>query len=105
MSDDRAQIENLMARYCRTFDDGDVEAYVELFKHGDIIPPEEVTGGHPETAESHFHNCHMYDGKPNTRHVITNIHIEIDSRGKSASAESYVTVYQATRDFRSSRSS
>jgi len=92
MSDDRAQIENLMARYCRTYDEGNFEAYAALFRHGDISGLAESTSGDAEGAEFHYRNCHLYDGKPNTRHLITNIHIEIDSSGTSAAAQSYVTI-------------
>jgi hypothetical protein len=97
MNSDRDQIENLMARYCRSYDEGNFEAYAELFRHGDIAGPTGHCATVAEVAAYHRRNCLLYNGKPNTRHVITNIHIEID--GATASAESYVTIYQAAPSF------
>jgi 3-phenylpropionate/cinnamic acid dioxygenase small subunit len=99
MSTDRDQIENLMARYCRTYDEGDFEAYAELFRHGIVGGPTGTFTTVEEVAAYHRRNCRLYDGKPNTRHVVTNVGIDIDEAGRTASAESYVTIYQATDDF------
>ena len=37
----------------------------------------------------------LYDGKPCTKHVITNLIVDIDPSGQTASARSYFTVLQA----------
>jgi hypothetical protein len=37
----------------------------------------------------------MYDGIPHTKHVMTNVQIDVDESGSTASAQSYVTVFQA----------
>ena len=99
MSSDRGEIENLMARYCRTYDEGDFDAYAELFRHGDIAGPTGHFKTVSEVAAYHRRNCVLYGGKPNTRHVITNIRIDVDAGAVTASAESYVTVYQAAPNF------
>ena len=99
MSTDRDEIENLMARYCRTYDEGDFEAYAELFRHGDISGPTGAFKTVAEIAEYHRRNCLLYGGTPNTRHVITNIRIDVDPGGTTASADCYVTVYQAAPNF------
>lgn len=88
-----------MARYCRTYDEGDFKAYAELFKNGIIGGPTGTFTSVAEVAAYHRRNCKLYDGKPNTRHVITNIEINIAPDGQSANASSYVTIYQATDDF------
>ncbi len=99
MSQDRGEIENLMAHYCRLYDDGDFEGYAALFQHGDIAGPLETSATVAEVAAYHRRNCLLYDGKPNTRHVITNISIQIEASGTTASGQSYVTIYQATPSF------
>ena len=99
MSDDRGEIQNLMARYCRTYDEGDFEAYAELFLHGDIAGPTGAFKTIEEIAAYHRRNCILYDGKPNTRHVITNIGIEIADDGLAATGEAYVTIYNAAKGF------
>ena len=99
MSDDRSQIENLMASYCRIYDSGDFESYGEVFRHGAIGNSVSSLKGAAEVTAHHRKNCLLYDGKPNTRHVTTNISIEIGTDGKTASAKSYVIVYQAAPEF------
>ena len=67
--DSRGEIENLMARYCRTYDDGDLEGYAELFRRATISgmsTPEEIVKFHSE-------GIYSYDGEPRTRHVVTNV--------------------------------
>jgi 3-phenylpropionate/cinnamic acid dioxygenase small subunit len=93
--DSRGEIQNLMARYCRTYDDGDLEGYAELFRRGTISgmsTPEEIVAFHRE-------GIYSYDGQPRTRHVITNVAIDVDEDAGTATGSSYVTVYQALPDF------
>jgi hypothetical protein len=54
----------------------------------------------PEAVKA-FHQANgiFYDGVPNTRHVISNLHIEIAEDGLTASGRSYVTIFQAVTDF------
>lgn len=99
MSDDRDEIENLLARYCETYDAGDFTAYAALFAHGAVVGP---TGGFdtPEQiVDYHTRNCRLYDGSPMTRHVTTNLEIHVDAAAGTATARSYVTIYQATPTF------
>jgi 3-phenylpropionate/cinnamic acid dioxygenase small subunit len=99
MSDDRSQIENLLARYARTYDDGDFASYGELFRYGEITNATGRLCGPAEVTEHHRRHCVLHNGKPNTRHVTTNLNIEIDAGGLTASADSYVTVFQAAPNF------
>jgi 3-phenylpropionate/cinnamic acid dioxygenase small subunit len=41
----------------------------------------------------------LYDGSPSTKHVISNVTIEITDDGSAATARSYFTVLQARPDF------
>jgi 3-phenylpropionate/cinnamic acid dioxygenase small subunit len=98
-ADDRHEIENLLARYCELFDSGDMDGYVALFTDAHIANHfAESTG--PEELRAFFErNGLFYDGVPQTRHVITNLHVEVADDGHSAKARSYVTVFQALSDF------
>src|SRR6516165_7949182 len=99
MADDRGEIENLLARYCELFDSGDLDGYADLFADARISSQMCDTSGADEVKAFHEANTILYDGLPHTRHVTTNVHIEIDDDGQTASARSYVTVFQATDDF------
>jgi 3-phenylpropionate/cinnamic acid dioxygenase small subunit len=99
MVDDRGQIENLLARYCELFDSGDLDGYAALFADARISSQMSDTSGTDEVKAFHEANTIMYDGLPHTRHVTTNVHIEIADDCQTASARSYVTVFQATDDF------
>lgn len=98
--DDRAEIQNLMARYCELFDEGDIEGYAQLFAHGRFVSSLGATLNGADEIREHVEEGHfVYDGKPGTRHVISNIEIDIDPAGLVATARSYVTVYQALSGF------
>lgn len=99
MDSDRGQIENLLARYCELYDAGDFAGYAELFAHGRVAGPLSTLHGADEVRAYHEENCLLYDGSPQTRHVTTNVHIEIGDDDRTAEARSYVTVYQALPDF------
>jgi hypothetical protein len=93
--DSRAEIENLMALYCRRYDSGDLQGYADLFAHGTISgmeTPEEIVAFHQQ-------GVWWYDGEPGTRHVITNVEIDVDEEAGTGNGRSYVTVYQALPDF------
>jgi 3-phenylpropionate/cinnamic acid dioxygenase small subunit len=97
--DDRGQIENLMSRYCRLYDSGDFEGYAQLFAGARVVGPLATLQGIDEIAAYHRANCLLYDGTPQTRHVTTNIEIEVAPDGLTATGRSYVTIYQALPDF------
>jgi 3-phenylpropionate/cinnamic acid dioxygenase small subunit len=97
--DDRGQIENLMSRYCRLYDSGDFEGYAQLFAGARVVGPLSTLSGEGEVVAYHRANCLLYDGSPQTRHVVTNVEIDIADDGVTAKARSYVTVYQALADF------
>jgi 3-phenylpropionate/cinnamic acid dioxygenase small subunit len=97
--DDRGQIENLLARYCRLYDNGDFEAYAQLFADARVVGPLSTLNSVDEIVAYHRSNCLLYDGSPRTRHVTTNIEIDVADDGLSATGRSYVTIYQAVPDF------
>src|SRR5205085_7308842 len=82
--DDRGQIENLMSLYCRLYDSGDFEGYAQLFADAQVVGPLSTLKGAAEVVAYHRSNCLLYDGSPQTRHVTTNIEIDVADDGESA---------------------
>jgi hypothetical protein len=99
MDSDRGEIENLMARYCELFDSGDLDSYSQLFAHGRLVNEMVTATGAAEVKTFHEKAVQYYDGVPHTRHVTTNIEIDVDDDGEHASARSLVTIFQALPDF------
>jgi 3-phenylpropionate/cinnamic acid dioxygenase small subunit len=95
---DRGAIENLLARYCQVYDDGDLEAYAALFEGATIDGPLGTLVGAKEVFETQSRTCIMYDGIPRTRHCISNISIDVATDGFEATASCYVTIFQQTPD-------
>lgn len=91
---DESQIQALMNQYCYAIDSGDFATFQQLFEQAQWIAEGKKPG--KEAAN----NLIVYpDGRPRTKHVISNIQIDIEDDGATARAHSYVTVYQATDDF------
>jgi 3-phenylpropionate/cinnamic acid dioxygenase small subunit len=96
---DRDAIENLLARYCELFDSGDLDGYVALFEGGTVSNQVETSNGPGELRAFFERTGLFYDGVPHTRHLTTNIYVEIAPDGQSAISRSYVTILQALDDF------
>ena len=98
MESDRGAIENLLARYCQLYDDGDLKGYAALFEGASIDGPLGSLYGAEKVFDVQTRTCIMYDGVPRTRHVITNLIIDIADDGLTATASCYVTIFQQTPD-------
>jgi len=94
-------ISGLMFRYAECVDQADFEGLSELFAHGQIRSlsaadnERGMTGkqvGRFYAATNRVHD----DGTLRTRHLSTNVRIEIDEDADSATARSYYVVLQAT---------
>lgn len=96
--DDSRHIENLIYRYAQLIDQGDLPGVAELFRHGAIISPAHNSRreGYDEVLQMYELSCRLHEpsGTPLTRHVTTNVIIDVD--GSRASASSYYCVLQAT---------
>ena len=96
------QIQNLLGMYAERIDAADFAAVAELFAHAVITSeglPRETRGA--QEAEALYRNsARVYadDGTLHTKHVITNLIIEVDEEAGTASCRSYVTVFQQTPD-------
>ena len=97
MSDSRATILRLMNEYCFRIDAGDLDGFAGLFEHGSFHVRGDPAGAHHGSAAVRglLVNVTLYDAKPHTKHVMSNVQIDVDESGNSATAQSYITVFQA----------
>jgi 3-phenylpropionate/cinnamic acid dioxygenase small subunit len=98
--DDCRQIENLIYYYAERIDKGDLQGVAELFRNAEIISPDHNMrrAGFDEVLQLYRMSCRLYEaaGTPLTKHLTTNVIIELNENGKEAHARSYYTVIQAT---------
>ncbi|MFD9890543.1 nuclear transport factor 2 family protein [Amycolatopsis sp. NPDC059027] len=89
-------IENLIARYAELVDDGDFAGLGVLLADATFTGSGEPVSGR-EAIEKMFRDTLIVyaDGTPKTHHVTTNLAIEVDEEAGTATARSYVTVFQA----------
>jgi 3-phenylpropionate/cinnamic acid dioxygenase small subunit len=97
MIDDVQAIKNLVYSYAELLDTGDLKALGELFEHAVVRTSgseHELRGA--KAAQALIEQAvQLYDGIPRTKHVITNVIVEIDDEGRSGMARSYYTALQA----------
>ncbi len=101
-SQSRYEIEKLLLLYAERIDLGDFEALADLFEHAVITTPgaKRGPGGRDAALEIYETATRRYeDGTPKTKHVTTNIIIELAADAAHAEARSYFTVFQALADF------
>ena len=92
-------IENLIAAYAERVDGGDFAAVGTLLAHASFTGAAGSASGADVIEEMLRENVIVYeDGTPRTKHVVTNIAIEVDAEAGTASARSYFTVLQALPD-------
>jgi hypothetical protein len=86
-----------MNEYCFSVDRGDLDGFAALFADASF----EIIGdpGGPmqgsEAVRRMLDNVTLYDGKPLTKHVMSNLQVDVDEQGDSAEAQCYITVFQA----------
>lgn len=98
--DDARKIENLIYRYAELIDSGNLEELAELFAAAEIVSPAHGTSisGCEDVLALYQSSCRLYasNGTPLTKHLTTNVIIEVAEDGQSANARAYYTVIQAT---------
>jgi 3-phenylpropionate/cinnamic acid dioxygenase small subunit len=94
-------IANLIYRYAFLVDDGDFAGLGTLFADGQLVLNDAPAAVGAAGVERFAHaSLQLHgDGTPGTRHVISNVIIEIDDDEMAARAEAYYTVFQALADF------
>ena len=93
-SSDTTALTRLMMRYCDSIDSGDLDGCAALFASGAWGIVGDMAHGEAE-VRGQLNNVTLYDGKPNTRHIMTNVCIQIADSGKEATAQSCITVMQS----------
>lgn len=89
-------IENLIITYTHLVDAGDFVGLGALLADATFIGSDAPVSG-PGAIETMFRGTVILygDGTPRTKHLASNIIIDLDDDGESATARSYVTVLQA----------
>jgi 3-phenylpropionate/cinnamic acid dioxygenase small subunit len=98
MSDSATRIGNLIARYAELIDAGDFDGVGDLFRNaavGAADSPSLLTGRDALVSLFTSTTRRYPDGTPGTKHVTTNLILDIDDDDGTASARSYWTVLQA----------
>ena len=100
MPTDREAITDLVLVYAERLDLGDLEGVADLFTHATLRSNHRSDGLHGRDAALALYRgtVQMHDGIPSTKHVTTNVIVEIDADGAHAGARSYFTVLQARPD-------
>jgi 3-phenylpropionate/cinnamic acid dioxygenase small subunit len=93
MTDDRDAIAALVYAYAEYLDSGALERLADLFTHATLRSNRNpaVRRGREEALALYQSTVALYDGIPCTKHVITNLVIDVGG----AAARSYFTVLQA----------
>ena len=98
---DRDDITTLLFRYAERMDGGDFDGVAELFRHARIRVGPGDDGFLDATALRAIWEQGVIrypDGTPRTKHVTTNVIVEVDPGGQTAAARSYYTVFQQVDD-------
>ena len=100
MESGRSSIENLLYRYAELIDSGDFNGIGELFSHAVLTGEgsQEETRGAEAIARRYRATTRIYTdtGTPKTKHLITNLAIEVDEDAGSGLCRSCYTVFQRT---------
>ncbi len=90
------QIANLCFRYAELVDAGDFDGVSAMFEHATYGMVGRWLRGH-EVGDTMRQSVIVYDdGTPKTKHVTTNLLIELGDDGTTATCRSYFAVHQAT---------
>jgi 3-phenylpropionate/cinnamic acid dioxygenase small subunit len=99
VSDEQA-IHNLLHRYARLMDSADFTGIADLFAAATLTNGLDRVGmrGIEAITDAYVQANRVYDdGTTRTKHVITNVELDID--GDTATSSSYFTVLQQVDDF------
>ena len=99
--DGRTEIERLIFLYAERIDAGDFEGVADLLA-GAVVKASGgiVADGRAAVLRMYETSTRRYeDGTPHTKHVTTNVIIDVDEGSGTAAARSYFTVLQSLPDF------
>jgi len=101
MIDPRNDIAELIYTYGEMVDTGNFDGIGEMFAHAEITTEGfgEVRRGTSAVVAMYEATTRRYedDGTPKTKHVMTNVIVQVDEDADTATSRSYFTVLQAVR--------
>jgi ketosteroid isomerase-like protein len=92
------RIATLLYTYAERIDAGDFAGVAEIFAHATLTFEGfgDAVSGAPAVQALYERTTRRYeDGTPRTKHVMTNVMVEVADDGTSATSRSYFTVLQA----------
>ncbi|MET8953343.1 nuclear transport factor 2 family protein [Streptomyces sp. NPDC004393] len=93
-------VTSLIARYAELVDSGDFAGVGGLFADAVFVGSGAPAEGREAVERMLRDTVILYeDGTPRTHHATTNIAVRVDEKAGTATARSYVTVFQALPDF------
>lgn len=95
---DEMAIASLIYTYAERIDAGDFAGIGELFAHATLTFEgfENAVSGREAVEALYIRSTRRYaDGTPRTKHVMTNVIVEVADDGATAASRSYFTVLQA----------
>lgn len=93
-------LENLIYRYADLVDRGDFAGLGELLADATFIGSGAELKGRKAIEDMFRSLVIVYDdGTPKTKHVTTNLIVDVDEEAGTAQSQSYVTVFQAVDGF------
>ena len=96
MPNDIQAIKNLIFSYAELLDTGDLEGLGQLFERATLRTHghERLLRGAKAVRQMIESSVHLYNGIPSTKHLITNLSVEVDTDRGAARARSYYTAFQ-----------
>ena len=93
MASDHDAITTLIYTYAERMDAGDLEGVAQLFANATLHSNQraEVRRGSAAALETFRSSVALYEGIPCTKHVTTNVIIDVAAQRRSATARSYET--------------
>jgi len=101
MVDDVQAITKVVVSYVELLDRGDLDGLANVFARATVRVHGSATELRGATAYKEFieQGVQMYDGIPSTKHLVSNLIVEIDDDRRTATARSYYTAFQARPEF------
>jgi SnoaL-like domain len=95
--DDVLVIKNVVLSYVELLDRGDLDGLANVFARARVRIHGSATELRGAAAYREFieQGVQFYDGVPSTKHVISNLIVEIEDDRRTATARSYYTAFQA----------
>jgi ketosteroid isomerase-like protein len=106
MQCDSCDIKNVIYQYADYLDRGDLRRVAAMFSHGKIIALDaqgketDVVGEEAVYAMYQaFTRLYEDNGSPHTKHMTSNIMVDVAPGGAVATAQAYAVVFQSVGDF------